>query len=116
MKQRNKKVNKVKTPKEPSLLRKVIEVYYEAAQQRKAERALQKLEWSADFLTKIVTDTAKSTGQDISIELINTRGERMIISSQYLVSNHSQPEDSIFNHLDDDAAIDRFISTHAIKR
>jgi hypothetical protein len=100
--------------KEPSLLRKVIEVYYQDALQKKAERALQKLEWSADFLTSIVTKTAKSLGQEVSIELVNKRGERMIISSQYLAPpSASQAEDSIFNHLDDDAAVERFIATHA---
>ena len=52
--------NKIKREKEPSLLRKLIEIHYEQAKRRKALRLLEKQSWSIDFLSMLLVKAGKS--------------------------------------------------------
>ena len=110
-----KKQVKAKKVKQPSLLRKVIEVYYENAQMSKATRNLKKLTWSYDFLKHIVEDTAKSVQQTVTIELIKADGTRILISSTSKKTSVIAEEDSIFNHLDNVELVDKYIREHATR-
>lgn len=101
--------------KEPSLLRQFISIHYEQAQRRKAIHNLAKAQWSFEYLTEVVRQASISLRRDVEIE-VETPGNRIIrIKNTRNVSQLSD-DDDIFNKLDDDAAIERFIAAHAPRR
>lgn len=108
--------NKQKTlrNKEPSLLRKLITIYYEQAVRRKALRLLSKQMWSVDFLTALVVRAATQSGKDIVFTLTNKDGIVLTIAS---ANAKVKPDydDSIFNHLDDDIAVNDFIRRNSTR-
>lgn len=98
--------------KEPGLLRQIIAIHYEQAKRRKALRLLAKVEWSLEFLTEVVCHSAKVLGKDIEIELETKGGNKMRLSSVKGRSEQLMADNDIFNHLDDEAAIQTFINRH----
>lgn len=102
--------------KEPSLLRKIVEIHWEQAKRRKALRQLAKSEWTWEFLEAVITHAAVMLKKDIEVEVTSPQGHKLKISS---VKNHNTSLDAdsdIFNHLDDEAAVQRFIADHAPRR
>lgn len=102
--------------KEPSLLRKIIDIHYEQAKRRKALRHLAKTEWSIEFLTEIIRQAAKSYDKDVQLEIETPGGHKIRISSANKRFTNNSIDDDIFNKLDDDTAIERFIIEHQPKR
>jgi len=98
--------------KEPSLLRQIITIHYEQAQRRKAIRQLAKAEWSLEFLCEVLRKSSEMLKKDIVIELETKAGHKMKLSSVKDVSNQLNADSDIFNRLDDEAAIQRFIREH----
>lgn len=108
-----KKIKNKNKSSEPSLFRQIVAIHYEQAKRRKAIRDLAKLEWSMEFLTEVVRRAAAAYKTDIAISVKSKGGNEIIIKS--VNAEHSKYDDSfdIFNHLDDDVAIDRFIREHS---
>lgn len=102
--------------KQPSLFRQMIAIHYEQAKRRKALRQLAKAEWSMEFLTQVVVNAAKSLKQDIVIELETKQGHKMKISSIKGSSGALETDDSIFNKLDNEVAVQQFILEHQPRR
>ena len=99
--------------KEPGLLRQIIAIHYEQAKRRKALRTLAKAEWNAEFLESEVTHAADMEKKDIEIAIERTNGDRITISSVKNRNTTLKEDFDIFNHLDDQAAVDRFIRENA---
>ena len=103
--------------KEPTLLRKLLEIYYEQAKRRKELRRLEKQSWSIDFLSLVLIKAAKAAGTGLAIEITNKEGVKMNVSydkakaSDYI----DYFDDNIFNKLDDDTAINNFIRQHSTR-
>lgn len=106
----------MKRDKQPSLFRQIITIHYEQAKRRKALRQLAKTEWSMEFLTQVVVNAAKILKQDVVIELETKHGHKMKISSVKGSSSALETDDSIFNKLDDEAAVQQFILAHQPRR
>ena len=98
--------------KEPSLLRQIISIHYEQAKRRRALRYLAKAEWSLDFLTAVLVHSAKVLNKDIVIELETKNGHKMTLSSVKDRNEQLSADNDIFNHLDDEAAVQAFINKH----
>lgn len=99
--------------KEPSLLRQIIEIHYEQAKRRKALRTLAKAEWTWEFLESVITHAADAKKQDIEIVIERQNGDKISISSVKSRNTSLKEDYDIFNHLDDQAAVDRFIRENA---
>lgn len=99
--------------KEPGLLRQIIAIHYEQAKRRKALRELAKAEWTWEFLESIVTHAADMQKKDIEIVIERKNGDKIIISSVKNRNTNLKEDFDIFNHLDDQAAVDRFIRENA---
>lgn len=99
--------------KEPSLFRQIIEIHYEQAKRRKALRELAKAEWTWEFLESVITHAADAKKQDIEIVIERQNGDKISISSVKSRNTNLKEDFDIFNHLDDQAAVDRFIRENA---
>lgn len=99
--------------KEPSLFRQIIEIHYEQAKRRKALRTLAKAEWTWEFLESVITHAADAKKQDIEIVIERQNGDKISISSVKSRNTSLKEDYDIFNHLDDQAAVDRFIRENA---
>lgn len=111
------KKNKIKKQKEPSLIVKLINIYFEQAKRRKAIRLLQKQSWSFDFLSLLLVKASKTAGQGLSLEIVNKEGTKFILTYNKALESDavSKLDDSIFNHLDDDMAVADFIARHSVR-
>ena len=101
--------------KEPGLLRHIIAIHYEQAKRRRALRTLAKTEWTWEFLESVVTHAADMQKKDIEITIECKNGNKISISSVKSRNTSLKEDFDIFNHLDDQAAVDRFIREHAKK-
>lgn len=102
-----------KKEKEPSLIRKLINIHYEQAKRRRALRILAKQTWSIDFLSELLIRAAKLLDDNIQLSIMNKDGTKLTLThSQAIKSDRLLDDTDIFNHLDDDAAVDDFISKH----
>ena len=101
--------------KEPGLLRQIIAIHYEQAKRRKALRTLARTEWTWEFLESVVTHAADMQKKDIEIAIECKNGNKISISSVKSRNTSLKEDYDIFNHLDDQAAVDRFIREHAKK-
>ena len=99
--------------KEPGLLRQIISIHYEQAKRRKALRTLAKTEWTWEFLESVVTHAADVSKRDIEITIERNNGDKIVISSVKNRNTGLKEDFDIFNHLDDQAAVDRFIRENA---
>ena len=99
--------------KEPGLLRQIVAIHYEQAKRRKALRTLAKVEWTWEFLESVVTHAADVQNRDIEIIIECKNGNKISISSVKNRNTNLNEDYDIFNHLDDQAAVDRFIMENA---
>ena len=100
-------MRKNKTPKEPSLFRKIVEIYYEQAKRRKAIKILEQQKWSYEFLSYVLVKASKDAGTPLTLELTDAGGSKMTLSYDSALKTASV--DNIFDHLDDDLAVERYI-------
>lgn len=101
-------------PKEPSLVRKIIDIQYEQARRRKALRILQKQHWSVDFLSTLLLKSAKMLGTSLQLTIISPDDVKLVITAKDLKTDDGRIDDmDIFNHLDDQAAVNDFIYRHS---
>ena len=98
--------------REPSFLRQIIAIHYEQAKRRKAIRQLAKAEWSFEFLCEVVRKSAQMLKKDIVIEVETESGRKIRISSIKDYSESLNADGDIFNKLDDEAAVQRFIKRY----
>lgn len=98
--------------KQPSLLRQFIAIHYEQAMRHKALRLLSKQMWSVEFLEYIVEKAAKTNGRQVHILIEDKDNRKLTISSTGIV-NPLDYDDSIFNQLDNDKAVNDFIARHS---
>lgn len=103
----------MKKKREPGLLRQIIAIHYEQAKRRKAIRELSKVEWSLEFLTEVLCHSAKVLHKDIVIELETKGGHKMRLSSVKDSSKLLSADNDIFNHLDDEVAVNNFIARNS---
>ena len=106
---------KNKQPKEPSLLSKLIAIYYEQAKRRKALRILTKQTWSLDFLSVLLARAAKMSGNNVIMQITNRDGVTLTITYDKAKKTVENLDDSIFNHLDDDIAVQHFIQKNSTR-
>ena len=99
--------------KEPCLLRQIIAIHYEQAKRRKALRTLAKTDWTWEFLESVITHAADMQKRDIEIVIERQNGDKIKISSVKNRNTNLNEDYDIFNHLDDQAAVDRFIRENA---
>ena len=95
--------------KEPGLLRQLIAIHYEQAKRRKAMRQLAKVEWTWEFLESVVTHAADLLKKDLVITVKSKYGHEFTISSVKNRNHDLDSDNDIFNHLDDEAAVQEFI-------
>lgn len=105
------KKNKIKHKKGPSLFRKIVEVYYERALQRRALRILSGQKWSIEFLEYLIRHAATSSSSGIEIEITDIEGRKLKISSTK-INEKIENDLDILSRLDDPIAVQRFIMTH----
>lgn len=109
-------MSKARKKKEPSLLRKLIEIHYEQARRRKALRLLEKQSWSIDFLSMLLVKAGKSLGHGIQLEITDKNGVKLHLTYDQAAkasANSQFTDDSdIFNMLDDSMAVEDFIRRH----
>lgn len=111
VKKQKQKKQRIPTNKEPSLLRKLITIYYEQAIRRRTIRKLQNQSWSFDYLALLVVKASKFANSALSLTLTDKDGKSFTITcndamNSDVVNNY---DDSILDHLDSDVAIDDFI-------
>lgn len=106
---------KKKSNKEPSLLRKLITIYYEQAMRRKALRILVKQTWSLDFLSLMLAKAAKASSNNVIMQITNRDGVTLTITYDNAKTIANKLDDSIFNHLDDDLAVQDFIRKNSTR-
>ena len=100
--------------KEPSLFRKIVEIQWEQARRRKALRLLQKQVWSVDFLSTLLLKSAKMLGTSLELTVISPNNEVLKITAKDLKQDDGRIDDTdIFNHLDDQTAVNDFIYRHS---
>lgn len=99
--------------KEPSLLRRIVEIHHEQATRRKALRILNKQQWSVEFLEYLVKNAAQQLNQDIVVEIESPSGHKLRILSAKASYHGLNNDNDIFNKLDDQTAVEQFISDHA---
>ena len=102
---------KFRPRKEPSLLRKVVQVYWERGQEKKAERELSRLTWSLDFLKEVLARAAEMSGGPLEMVIRDKDGREIRIRSL----EREKSEGSILDHLDDDAAVSSFILHNSVR-
>ena len=107
-----KKVTKKKIKlKEPSLFKKLIDIYFEQCKRRKALRYLSKQAWSVDFLAVLLVKAARLGNAGVSLVITNRDGQSMTLRyDDDTINRSNRIDDSILNHLDDAAALDKFIA------
>lgn len=101
--------------KEPGLLRQIIAIRHEQAKRRRALRILNRQEWSVEFMEYLVEHAARVLGKDIVIEVESPAGHKLRISSVADSRGDMMADDDIFNHLDDQAAVEAFIRDHRVR-
>lgn len=106
----------MKQDKEPSLLRQIIAIHYEQARRRKALRLLEKQHWSVDFLSTLLLKSARMMGTSLELTIVSPDNVRMIITAKDLKTDDGRIDDTdIFNHLDDETAVNNFITKHSTR-
>lgn len=99
-----------KKQREPSLLRQIIAIHYEQMKRRKALKLLAKQSWSVDFLSVLLMKAVKLQGNGVQLIVTNKDGVSMTLKPDTTTKETAiNLDDSIFNHLDDDMAINKFI-------
>ena len=109
-------MKKSKESKEPSLLRQLIAIHYEQAKRRKALRILEKQHWSVDFLSTLLLKSARMLGTSLELTIKSPDDVVLKITAKDLKTDDGRIDDTdIFNHLDDAAAVNDFITKHSTR-
>lgn len=95
--------------KEPGLFRQLIAIHYEQAKRRKALRQLAKVEWTWEFLESVITHSAQLLNKNIQVTIETKSGNKFTLSSVTNKNTSLSQDNDIFNHLDDEAAVQEFI-------
>lgn len=103
---------KFKPKKEPSLLRKVIQVYWERHKEKQAERIIERQVWSLEYLARAI-DLAASMGDRGIVLTIKDKDGRCISIESKDVMRAS--DGGILDRIDDDVAVRDFISRHSVR-
>lgn len=110
---------KEKKQKEPSLVRKLIDIHYEQAKRRKAVRIMEKQAWSFDFLSMLLVKAGRQLGDGVQLDITDKNGVKMTLSYSRAVQSDANTaldtDNDIFNRLDDKAAVDDFIRRHSVR-
>lgn len=97
--------------KKVSLLRKIVDVYWNQVQVARAKRILIKQTWSIEFISQVLATAAKINGNyDMQVTITNKDG--MAITLTASACKHAVSADnsgSILDQLDNDAAVAQFI-------
>lgn len=111
------KEKKRREPKEPSLFVKIINIYWEQAKRRRALRLLQNQAWSYDFLAFLLVKASRAAGQNLSMTISNRQGFSYTITYDNAKDSGAvdRLDDSVFDHLDDDAAVADFVRRHSVR-
>lgn len=91
------------------------ELHKEQLDTRRALRNLNKLEWSVEFLESMMHRAAKRYGSQLEMEIVSPNGAKIIMRT----TDKKEPqykEETIFDHLDDDRRIQRFMQELERKR
>lgn len=101
-----------------SLLRQVLEAYIEHAKYRKALRTLSRQVWSVEFLSYLLARAGKSAGDGITMIIEDKDHRKIYLTYDNAVNNAATAglNDDIFNHLDDDVAVNAFIRDNSTRR
>ena len=106
------KVSKPKRkPKEPSLLHKVVSIYWHRVKAARAERILFKQTWSIELLSRMLVMAAKTSG-DYTMQLVITNKDGMSVTltcDNALRYGQGDGTETILDKLDNDAAVAEFI-------
>lgn len=107
----------MKKSKEPSLFRKLVEIHWEQAKQNREIRRLTKQSWSFDFLCAMLVKAGKILGDGVQLEISDRDGKTIRLTYQEAKQSDSLKDfdNNIFNQLDDQAAVARFIRTHSVR-
>jgi hypothetical protein len=90
------------------LIRDIIAIKAEEARQKKALRILAKQKWSIEFLTTLLQKAANAERKSLEMTIMDPEG-RVLKVTALNTMNASERSDNIFDHLDDDYAIKRFM-------
>ena len=97
--------------KKPSLLRKIVDVYWNQVQVARARRTLIKQTWSIEFISQVLATAAKVNGNyDMQVTITNKDGMSITLTAS--ACTHALSTDnsgSILDQLDNDAAVAQFI-------
>lgn len=97
--------------REPGLLGKLLNIYWEQAKRRKALRLMSRMSWSVDFLCLLLVKSARVLGNGITLEVVNRDGQSMRLTyNKSMIDSTYDIDDSILNHLDDDTAVAEFVA------
>lgn len=110
-----KKAKARKAKREPGVFRKIAYALYEDAKRRRALRILERQAWSLDFLSLALVRAGRYLGDNIALHIVNKDGARIELTYGSAKSNDivQNLDTSIFMHLDDDLAVDRFIAENS---
>lgn len=95
--------------KEPSLLRQWLNIQHERALTRKALRLCAKQEWSVEFLTALLIKAANIMHRPLEMEIRSPNGVSITVRSVDAPESAAFRDDSIFNHLDNEAMVQAFL-------
>ena len=95
------------------LLKQIIAIHMEQMKRHKAMRILSKQRWSVEFLSALVADAARLYNGGIQLTVVNGN-QKVIIESKNVKSDYNY-SDSIFDKLDDEAAMQEFIAKHSTR-
>ena len=102
--------------KEPSLLRQIVAIHFEQAKRRKALRLLEKQHWSVDFLSTLLLKAARMMNTSLELTVVSPEGVKLVITAKDLKADDGRIDDTdIFNHLDDNTAVNNFITKHSTR-
>lgn len=103
--------------KEKGLLRKLIDIYWEQAMRRRAVRNMSKLSWSLDYLSLMLVKASRIIGSGVQLVIQDTSGKTVTLTYDKALQSDAlkQLDDDIFNHLDDDTALNDFIRKHSTR-
>ena len=109
--------NSIKSKKEPSLLHKLIIIYWEQVQQRRHIKQIAHAEWSFDFLCALLVRSGKALGNGIQLEITNKDGQKLTLTYQEAKKSDrlADFDTNIFDQLDNQSAIDKYIREHSTR-
>ena len=99
--------------REPSVLRKMLEVLYEDVKRRKALRLLEKQAWSLDFLSMALLKAGRHLDEGLVMVITDRNGVKMEL--RYDDVKDRVEEDNVFMRLDDDSFVEKFIAANAVR-